>query len=224
MSFPTLRAFLFPFSYFMAVGGAIALIFKRGQMVIWMDHLHRPWLDQLVIGLSNLGDGIWVPIFCIALCFFRYKYAILLAVIGLLQLVIVAFLKQIVFHGSPRPLVYLNAGSLNNLVEGIRIHHFNSFPSGHTVTAFSICFFLALLINRKTVAAGLALLAFSIGLSRVYLAQHFLIDVLAGAFIGTLLSGSCCALALRWKKFWQYPSLNHSLIRKRTLDHPIKLT
>lgn len=223
MSFSTPHAFLFPFSCLMAVGGSIALLFKKGQVVIWLDHIHRPWLDQLVIGLSNLGDGIWVPIFCVVLCFFRYKYAVVLAVIGLLQLVIVAFLKQIVFHGSPRPLVYLDAGSLNNLVEGIRIHHLNSFPSGHTVTAFSICLLLALLINRKSAAVGLALLAFLIGLSRVYLAQHFLVDVLAGALLGTLLSGSCYALALRSTKFWLHPSLNHSLIRKRVSEHPTKL-
>lgn len=206
------------------IGGILVLFLEKGQMVIWLDQLHRPWLDQLVVGLTNLGNGIWVGVFCLVLCFFRYKYAIVLMLIGLLQLVLVAFLKQVVFWGAPRPLAYLEEGSLNNLVEGIRIHHLHSFPSGHTVTAFSLCFFFALLINRKSIAAILIFLAFLIGLSRVYLAQHFLVDVLAGATIGALLSGACYSLARHYSLFWQHPLLNHSLLRKRNLEYPTELT
>jgi len=57
-----------------------------------------------------------------------------------------------------------------------------SFPSGHTMTAFSITISLSLFY--PTLWPGLLLCACSIGTSRVLLGMHFLSDVLAGALLG----------------------------------------
>ena len=61
-----------------------------------------------------------------------------------------------------------------------------SFPSGHTITAFSVavslsCFYLEL-------AIGLLFCALSVAVSRILLGMHFLSDVLAGAAIGSALA------------------------------------
>jgi undecaprenyl-diphosphatase len=58
-----------------------------------------------------------------------------------------------------------------------------SFPSGHTMTALSVCVPLALFY--PVLAPGLFLCAISIGMSRVVLGMHFLTDVLAGAALGS---------------------------------------
>ena len=66
-----------------------------------------------------------------------------------------------------------------------------SFPSGHTITAFSVSVTLSHFYPDLT--AGLLFCAISIAASRILLGMHFLSDVLAGAAIGTLLG-----LAAAW--------------------------
>ncbi len=69
-----------------------------------------------------------------------------------------------------------------------RIFH-NSFPSGHTTTAFALAFwvFLATRGTRYRLWGYTALvLAGLVGLSRVYRGVHYPSDVLAGALIGVL--------------------------------------
>jgi undecaprenyl-diphosphatase len=63
-----------------------------------------------------------------------------------------------------------------------------SFPSGHTITAFAVAVPLALFYPSLMV--GLMFIAVSIAISRILLGMHFLSDVLAGCFIGSLLGYS----------------------------------
>ena len=86
-----------------------------------------------------------------------------------------------------RPSVYFNdlieQGSWH-LVDGVQLHQLYSFPSGHTTSIFSICVLLSLFINSRKIKYSLCFIAILTGLSRVYLAQHFLVDVFAGSLIG----------------------------------------
>lgn len=67
-----------------------------------------------------------------------------------------------------------------------------SFPSGHTLNATVLAViagYIALRMirsrwGRATTVAGCALSALGVGLSRVYLGQHWLTDVIAGMLIG----------------------------------------
>jgi undecaprenyl-diphosphatase len=63
-----------------------------------------------------------------------------------------------------------------------------SFPSGHTITAFSVA--ISLSGFYPTLALGLIFCAVSIAASRILLGMHFLSDVLAGALIGSALACS----------------------------------
>lgn len=70
---------------------------------------------------------------------------------------------------------------------------FISFPSGHSVTAFALAFVLSRAYPRCAfLFYGVASL---IALSRVYLAQHFPSDVVAGAAIGILAGWIVCRFA-----------------------------
>ncbi len=60
-----------------------------------------------------------------------------------------------------------------------------SFPSGHTVVAFSLSSVLAERIGNVWVGAGLYSLASLTALSRVYDGEHWLSDTILGAAIGT---------------------------------------
>jgi len=65
-----------------------------------------------------------------------------------------------------------------------------SFPSGHTMTAFSIA--LVLSYYYPSLESTLLFLALSIGFSRIVLGMHFLSDVLAGIVLGVALG--CAAI------------------------------
>jgi undecaprenyl-diphosphatase len=60
-----------------------------------------------------------------------------------------------------------------------------SFPSGHSITAFSVAVPLGLFFPG--LMPGLLFCAISIAISRVMLGMHFLSDVVAGSAIGVLL-------------------------------------
>jgi undecaprenyl-diphosphatase len=57
-----------------------------------------------------------------------------------------------------------------------------SFPSGHTMTAFSVS--VAICLFYPALTAGMLFGSFSIATSRVLLGMHFLSDVIAAMFIG----------------------------------------
>jgi undecaprenyl-diphosphatase len=60
-----------------------------------------------------------------------------------------------------------------------------SFPSGHTMTAFSIA--LVVSYFYPSLEGTLFFVAFSIAVSRIVLGMHFLSDVLAGIVLGVAL-------------------------------------
>jgi len=64
-----------------------------------------------------------------------------------------------------------------------------SFPSGHTMTAFSIAMVVSYFYPN--LEWPLYFLAISIGFSRIVLGMHFLSDVLAGAILGSALGVAC---------------------------------
>lgn len=63
-------------------------------------------------------------------------------------------------------------------------YEYNSFPSGHVVTIFSLAAAMSLFWPKYRVC--FFLVAFAVALSRIALTSHFVSDVIAGAFIGVL--------------------------------------
>jgi membrane-associated phospholipid phosphatase len=82
-----------------------------------------------------------------------------------------------------------------------------SFPSGHVVqytTLFGVTFFLVYVLARQSVLRTTALILVSIpivlvGLSRLYLGQHWLSDVLGGYAVSVLLLVPYCWAYARWR-------------------------
>jgi membrane-associated phospholipid phosphatase len=73
-------------------------------------------------------------------------------------------------------------------VEGVEIFQgATSFPSGHTMSSFAIYGLAAFLFENPNLKIIFALIAVLIGVSRVYLIEHFPEDVLLGAILGLII-------------------------------------
>jgi len=153
----------------------------------WIQTLHAPVLDQLMVTVSTIGNLglVWIVLGCVLLFSKRYR----LVGIGVIVAVALAgiatelVLKPLIMR--PRPC------DVNTAVTLLVSHpHGSSFPSGHTCGAFAA--FGALLFARKpriprslTIAAGI--LAICIAFSRLYLYVHYPSDVLGGIVLGLAL-------------------------------------
>src|SRR5574343_24807 len=105
----------------------------------------------------------------------------------------------------PRPAAVLDAAQITIIGAKLTAH---SFPSGHTVSAFSFVVpWLALLGWR---AAPIVVLAALAGFSRIAVGAHWPVDVLAGALIG--LAGSWLGLRLSQRFRWGLGVRGHWLL------------
>ena len=104
----------------------------------------------------------------------------------ILQGIIVQVLKQKVFPHSSRPWVELGRIPGVHLPPDFSPYLSNSFPSGHTATAFCMFTLLALFVPQRGWKILFFMLACLVGFSRLYLLQHYFNDVYTGFLIGLL--------------------------------------
>ena len=153
---------------------------------------HRTWLDNFFIVYTNIGDGlfsIFVGVLLLLIRRFKMAWQVLAAyaISGLLA----QLLKNLVY--SPRPKEFFKMKEHIYMIDGITLTGNSSFPSGHTVSAFALATVLAVGSKNKKWSTLYLLPAILVGYSRMYLAQHFLQDVLAGSVIGVLTAILVCS-------------------------------
>ena len=172
---------------------AIALlVVPKAELHLALCQPHTPFLDAIVPVFSDLVD--WLPYLCVVLLlFYRAGWATLLASNLLLSTLIVQPIKHLV--NAPRPLTWFaeNMPDINlPLVEGVKMNLWLSFPSGHTTTFFLLFFTLSIILcaencKGKYVLSFICFLCASFGAyTRIYLSQHFALDIFAGILIAIL--------------------------------------
>jgi membrane-associated phospholipid phosphatase len=163
----------------------LSLSIPKGDDVLLINGNHSPFLDWLFSWLTNLGDGvIFVPII-IGFLFISFGSSLMgVSVCALLSILSVIF-KQFLFPNAGRPKTFLNP-ELLHFVSGINVHSLHSFPSGHTATIFAAAVLVSLISSNRILSILLLMAALLVGYSRIYLLQHFLLDVAAGAAMGSI--------------------------------------
>jgi membrane-associated phospholipid phosphatase len=167
-------------------GSITVLLYSKTDIHLTINNLHSPFLDKFFKYITYLGSGITAGIVAVFLLFVRLRYSIILAVSAVTSGVVVQLLKRLVFPGCERPVVYFHGIAELYYVPGIDLHTHFSFPSGHSVTAFIIFGLFAFVSDREPIKISALLVSFIISYSRVYLSQHFLVDILAGSFLGMI--------------------------------------
>jgi len=194
---------------------------EHGDGIIWFSNRRTELLNFFFIHITKVGEEWTYVLLLIILLFYKFKEAILVFALAILVPSTSVTLKS--FFAQPRPKKYFSdLGIFDgiNAIEGIELYNAHtSFPSGHTISAFAVVGFAAFVFHRqKWLGILMIFLAISVAFSRVYLMQHFLIDVAAGAFLGCVIAYIVSLLSLRLDKskaVW----LNKNLLsfRKDTL-------
>lgn len=162
------------------------LIWGKTDSFIIINGYYNPALDFFFQYVTVLGDGlIYIPLvlYCIV---FNPKFLVPVIAGIIICTLITHFLKRIVFPDELRPFSLEAKKVIIHKIKGVPLNRLHSFPSGHTSTAFTMALLLASVMKRQIWAFVLPLIAFFVGYSRVYLAQHFPTDVCAGMTIGVV--------------------------------------
>jgi membrane-associated phospholipid phosphatase len=158
---------------------------KTGSFII-INGSYHPVMDIAFQYFTLLGDGmIYVPV--VLYCLFFNKYYLIPVISGIIICtVITQVMKHYVYPEDLRPLSLQAEKVFVHTIPDVRVHRNHSFPSGHTSTAFTMALLLAEVIRKRSWCFILPILATLVGYSRVYLAQHFVTDVMAGMTIGMI--------------------------------------
>ncbi len=159
-----------------------------------VNQWNSPVFDTFFKYMTHLGDGALFAMVIVILAFVRFRWALYELFAALLTMIFVFIAKQLLFNGMPRPTKYFENHEMLHLVEGVKMHAWNSFPSGHTITAFAIFMILVLVVKKDYYKFLFVIIAMIAGYSRVYLSQHFLGDIFSGAIIGSLIAVFSCSL------------------------------
>jgi membrane-associated phospholipid phosphatase len=180
---------------------ALSLLWSTGlRMDTWaflffnLSGRRLPWLDGLMWGCTQIGNGLVIVAVALALFFARHRLLAYELGLGAVTLWLVVELVKAVVHRG-RPFILLSqARIVGHPAVG------RSFPSGHTSQAF---FMAALLAGYSHAGLWEVLLMYAVallvGITRVYMGAHYPRDVLAGAILGSawgLLCGMVYGYAL----------------------------
>ena len=137
---------------------------------------------QLFSVVSRLGNGVFWYVMILLLPFIyggdTWKVSLVMTITGLVGVLIYKLLKTTLIR--QRPCIYHAA-----IFQGTEMLDYYSFPSGHTLHAFS--FSVMAIAAFPELWILLAPFTLLVALSRVVLGLHYPTDVAAGAALGILL-------------------------------------
>ena len=177
------------------LGIAVLLLFNlnKGDELKFFSQ-NRNQIGNTFFTLSNYLGEAYLYVIVSLIFFFRKNWVkgILVVLTGFTAMLLSQFLKN--YFGHERPLIYfketLKQPDLLTPVPGIELvnSYTSSFPSGHTTAAFALFGLLAFFTPKSTEKTIWLIPATMAGVSRIYLGQHFLEDVIAGAVLGSLIA------------------------------------
>jgi membrane-associated phospholipid phosphatase len=208
-------AFYLPYFLFALTFVVLILCNTKADLHLWLTSFYTPAGDVFFHYYTYVGD--WIPYaFIGGLLFYRYRIALFVLISQLATGLLSIIIKQT--WNEPRPILYFKQHFPTiqlHQVAGEHLYSVHSFPSGHTITAFA--FFLALAFYTKKPAVHFLyfILALLVGYSRIYLSQHFALDVLAGSFVGVSMTIICKYYFDKYTLKWADGSLRDVFSGKR---------
>lgn len=166
---------------------ALSLLWSTGQrMDAWaflffnFRGRHPPWLDKLMWGFTQIGNGMVSAALALILYFGGQHLLAYGLILGALTCWLVVELMKALVRRR-RPFILLTQARIVGRRAGGR-----SFPSGHTSQAFFMATLMAGYFHAGIWAVCLLYaVALGVGITRMYVGAHYPRDVLAGAILGS---------------------------------------
>ena len=204
--------------------GLVILFIPKGELHLLLCDRHTPGRDFFYSHITDLAAYFPYIVCLLLLLFSRIGDGIF----GFNALLFSGLVTQCCkrFANTPRPLTWFAQNMPDvqlPLTEGVDMNYWYSFPSGHATSFFALAFILSIVATRWlanssnngqttqwSYSAAVQFLCFAFAAlgcySRLYLSQHFAIDILVGILIGILITMLVYAvfLPLENKKWYNY--------------------
>jgi len=174
------------------------IIQEDKNLFLYLNNLGDTPFDQFWMMIS--ATWIWVPLYVI-LCYLLYKnfklksllYILLFIAIG----VTVSDQVSGIFKYGVARLRPCNDPSLQNVMRIVKCGGPYGFYSAHASNTFFLASYLSFLLKDRLRWFPYAIFVWAavVAYSRIYLGVHFPVDILVGAFVGSLLGGLFAMLA-----------------------------
>ncbi|WP_295655632.1 phosphatase PAP2 family protein [uncultured Mucilaginibacter sp.] len=204
-----LRFLLVPYLVILCFCFVIKALYSKEVIYYTVNSWHFAFGDVIFPLFTDMGDGLFVVAIALVALAYNYRVGFLLATSYSITSLVAQALKRII--RTPRPMAYFHGTGHMYLVKGIPMLNSLSFPSGHTISAFSAAVVLTYITPKKQWGLFYLLIAILIGYSRMYLSEHFFEDVVGGSAIGLFVT----VFWVSWidkKAFIQSPAWDKGLI------------
>jgi membrane-associated phospholipid phosphatase len=164
----------------------MSLFWGKNEAFLYLNANLGLIADKVFEYSSYLAEGwIWIPYFIVLVGLYK-KDTTFILMNFLVSTLLTQFAKNYIFDTAMRPMASGLDASQIHTVLGVEIHTFNSFPSGHTATAFTLFILTTYLFPNKQVFTIGLVYALICSYSRIYLAQHFPLDLAGGIVVALL--------------------------------------
>ena len=169
----------------------------------------NPTLDLLMLSITEAGDVIYMLAFAVALLIIKKTRRVGLSLMILLVLatLLTGYIKcgidrdrpSLDYEGTPF-FVGISSDTFALFCEG---GYNASFPSGHAARATIFGIILGFALSERFPRGCYLLLLYPIlmSISRIYVIQHFPMDVIGGSILGIMLAGVIAKRTKLWKIF-----------------------
>ena len=165
---------------------SMSLFWGKNEAFLYLNANLGLLADKVFEYSSYLAEGwIWIPYFIVLVGLYKKDTAFIL-INFLISTLLTQFAKNYIFPTAMRPMASGLDATQIHTVPGVEIHSLNSFPSGHTATAFTLFILTTYLFPNKYALSIGIVYAIVCGYSRIYLAQHFPLDLAGGIFVALL--------------------------------------
>ncbi len=178
------QLFIWLYLLLVLVLAALQIFFSPTVLFQFINQFVNEKLNLFFEIFTWIGSGWTYGSVCLLILFFNRKY-FWLFVASFAATSLVAQAIKYFSSNVARPVEFFSQQKISiNFPLGAEELHWNSFPSGHTTSAFSLFLLLSLISKNKWIVVSCFIGAALVALSRVYLTAHFVRDIYWGMIFG----------------------------------------